>query len=141
MQALRERFASYGLQLHLKKTQVVYCKDSSRRGQFDQIQFTVLGFCLRPPTAKNRCGEIFTSFLPAVSPQTLKLMRERIRRMHLRRRMFLPLEGIAWHLNPILRGWIQYYGRFDPTELRARLFSDLNEHLSAWLRQNLPTTA
>jgi RNA-directed DNA polymerase len=78
--------------------------------------------------ARNRYGEIFTSFLPAVSPQALKRMRERIRRMHLRRRMFLPLEEIARHLNPILRGWIQYYGRFYPTELRARLFSYLNEH-------------
>ena len=107
-----ERFASCGLQLHPEKTKVVYCKDSSRRGQFDQIQFTFLGFCFRPRMAKNRYGEIFTSFLPAVSPQALKRMRERIRKMHLRRRMFLPLEEIARLLNPILRGWIQYYGRF-----------------------------
>ena len=135
MDALRERLASCGLQLHPQKTQVVYCKDSSRRGQFSQIQFTFLGFCFRPRMARNRYGEIFTSFLPAVSPQALKRMRERIRRMHLRRRMFLSLEEIARRLNPILRGWIQYYGRFYPTELRARLFSYLNEHLSAWLRQ------
>jgi group II intron reverse transcriptase/maturase len=135
MDALRDRLASCGLQLHPQKTQVVYCKDSSRRGQFDQIQFTFLGFCFRPRMARNRYGEIFTSFLPAVSPQALKRMRERIRRMHLRRRMFLSLEEIARRLNPILRGWIQYYGRFYPTELRARLFSYLNEHLSAWLRQ------
>ncbi|MBD2550508.1 hypothetical protein H6G65_13115 [Microcystis elabens FACHB-917] len=60
-------------------------------------------------------------------------MRERIREMHLRRRMYLPLEEIARLLNPILWGWIQYYGRFYPTELRAKLFGYLNEHLSAWL--------
>lgn len=53
--------------------------------------------------------------------------------MHLRRRMYLPLEEIARLLNPILWGWIQYYGRFYPTELRAKLFGYLNEHLSAWL--------
>ncbi|QPN71491.1 group II intron reverse transcriptase/maturase [Synechococcus sp. CBW1108] len=135
MDALQERFTSCGLQLHPEKTKVVYCKDSSRRGQFDQIQFTFLGFCFRPRMARNRYGEIFTSFLPAVSPQALKRMRERIRKMHLRRRMFLPLEEIARLLNPILRGWIQYYGRFYPTELRAKLFGYLNEHLSAWLRQ------
>jgi RNA-directed DNA polymerase len=76
--------------------------------------------------ARNRYGEIFTSFLPAVSPQALKRMREGSGRC-ICASMFVPLEEIARRLNPILRGWIQYYGRFYPTELRARLFSYLNE--------------
>ena len=118
MDALQERFTSFRLQLHPEKAKVVYCKDSRRRGQFDQIQFSFLGFCFRPRMDRNRYGEIFTSFLPAVCPQALKRMRERIRKMHLRRRMFLPLEEIARLLNPSLRGWNQYYGRFYPTELR-----------------------
>jgi hypothetical protein len=75
------------------------------------------------------------SFLPAVSPQALKRMRMKIRQMHLRRQMLLPLAEIARSLNTILRGWIQSAGRFYPTELRARLFSYFNEHLCAWLRQ------
>jgi group II intron reverse transcriptase/maturase len=135
LEALQERFASCGLQLHPEKTQVVYFKDSSRRGQFHQMQFTFLGYCFRPRMARNRHGEIFTSFLPAVSPQALKRMRKRIRQLHLRKLVFLPLEEIAGRLNPILRGWIQYYGRFYPTELLAKLFSYLNRELSAWLRQ------
>lgn len=135
MEAMQERFASCGLTLHPEKTQVVYCKDSSRRGQFPQIQFTFLGYCFRPRMAKNRHGEIFTSFLPAVGPQALKRMRDKIRQIDLRRQTYLPLEEMARRLNPILRGWIQYYGRFYPTELRAKLFSYLNQELSAWLRQ------
>lgn len=135
MEAMQERFASCGLTLHPEKTQVVYCKDSSRRGQFPQIQFTFLGYCFRPRMAKNCHGEIFTSFLPAVGPQALKRMRHKIRQIDLRRQTYLPLEEMASRLNPILRGWIQYYGRFYPTELRAKLFSYLNQELSAWLRQ------
>jgi len=135
MEAMQERFASCGLTLHPEKTQVVYCKDSSRRGQFPQIQFTFLGYCFRPRMAKNRHGEIFTSFLPAVGPQALKRMRDKIRQIDLRRQTYLPLEEMARRLNPILRGWIQYYGRFYPKELRAKLFSYLNQELSAWLRQ------
>jgi RNA-directed DNA polymerase len=119
--ALRERFASCGLQLHPEKTQVVYGKDSSRRGQFPQIQFTFLGYCFRPRMARNRHGEIVTSFLPEVSPQAMKRMRKRIRQLHLRKLVFLPLEEIAGRLNPILRGWIQYYGCCYPSVLRARL--------------------
>jgi group II intron reverse transcriptase/maturase len=135
MAALRERFVSCGLTLHPEKTQVVYCKDSSRRGQFPQIQFTFLGYCFRPRMAKSRHGEIFTSFLPAVGPQALRRMRDKIRQIDLRRQTYLSLEEMARRLNPILRGWIQYYGRFYPTELRAKLFSYLNQELSAWLRQ------
>ena len=135
MAALRERFVSCGLTLHPEKTQVVYCKDSSRRGQFPQIQFTFLGYCFRPSMAKSRHGEIFTSFLPAVGPQALRRMRDKIRQIDLRRQTYLSLEEMARRLNPILRGWIQYYGRFYPTELRAKLFSYLNQELSAWLRQ------
>ena len=118
MAALRERFVSCGLTLHPEKTQVVYCKDSSCRGQFPQIQFTFLGYC----------------FLPGVGSQALRRMRDRIRWIDLRRQTYLSLEEIARRLNPILRDWIQYYGRFYPTELRAKLFSYLNQELGAWLR-------
>jgi RNA-directed DNA polymerase len=58
MEAMRGRFACCGLMLHPEKNQVVYCKDSRRRWQFPQIQFTFLGYWFRPRMAKNRHGEI-----------------------------------------------------------------------------------
>lgn len=79
--------------------------------------------------------EIFTSFLPAVRLQTLKRMLEKIREMHLDRQMSLQSEEISRRLNPILRGWIQYYGKLYPVELRAKLFSYLYLELSPWLRK------
>jgi RNA-directed DNA polymerase len=133
--ALEARFTFCQLQLHPQKTQVVYCKDSSRRAVYPQIQFTFLGFTFRPRMAKNRYGEVFTSFLPAVSPQALKRMRGKIRGWRLRRQASLSLERIAHRLNPILRGWWQYYGRFYPTELWTKLFRYFDERLGAWLRQ------
>jgi RNA-directed DNA polymerase len=91
---------------------VVYCKDSSRRGQFPQIQFPFLGYRFRPGMAKSCHGKILTSFLAAVRPQALNRMRDRIRRIDLRRQTYLSLEEIARRLNPIQRGWLQYYSRF-----------------------------
>jgi RNA-directed DNA polymerase len=35
--------------------------------------------------------------------------------------VYLSLEEIATLLNPVLRGWIQYYGRFYRTELISKL--------------------
>jgi RNA-directed DNA polymerase len=131
--ALERRFANCHLTLHPEKTKVVYCADSNRRASYPQIQFDFLGFCFRPRSAKNRWGRIFTCFLPAVSPQALKRMRERIREWRLPQHAPLPLEDIAHSLNPTLRGWEQYYGRFYPTELR-KLFEYFDERLGAWLR-------
>jgi hypothetical protein len=114
---------------------VVYCKDSNRQADYPQIQFTFLGFTFRPRMAKNRHGKIFTNFLPAVSPQALKRMRATIRDLRLRRQVQLSLEEIARRLNPTLRGWWQYYGRFYPTELRSKFFRYFDERLGSWLRQ------
>jgi RNA-directed DNA polymerase len=133
--SLEKRFAQCGLRLHPEKTHVVYCKTSSRRGQHPHIQFTFLGFTFRPRKSKNRYGEVFTNFLPAVSQQALKRMRLRIKQMNLRKQAFVPLDVIARRLNPILRGWIQYYGRYYPSVLRAKLFTYLNKRLCTWLRE------
>ena len=132
--ALERRFAECHLTLHPEKTKVVYCADSNRQASYPQIQFTFLGFSFRPRVAKNRWGRIFTCFLPAVSPQALLRMRDRIREWRLPRHAPLSLEEIAHRLNPVLRGWNQYYGRFYPTELR-RLFEYFDERLGAWLQQ------
>jgi group II intron reverse transcriptase/maturase len=133
--ALEARFGDCHLRLHPQKTQVVYCKDSNWQADYPQIQFTFLGFTFRPRMAKNRHGKLFTSFLPAVSPQALKRMRARIRCLRLRRQVQLSLEEIARRANPTLRGWWQYYGRFYPTELRSKLFRYFDERLGSWLRQ------
>lgn len=85
METLQERFASCRAQLHPQKIKAAYYKDRSQRGQFSQIHLTFLGFCLRPRMARNRCGEIFTSLLPAVSPQALKRMWKKIWQRQLRR--------------------------------------------------------
>lgn len=131
---LEQRLADCHLKLHPEKTRVVYCKDSNRRGSYPSIQFTFLGFAFRPRVAKNRWGRLFTCYLPAVSPQALRRMRERIRSWRLPRHAPLRLEDIARSLNPVLEGWWRYYGRFYPTEMR-KLFVYFDERLGAWLRQ------
>jgi len=123
------------LTLHPDKTHVVYCRDSNRRGPFDKIQFEFMGFAFRPRCAKNRWGRLFTTFVPASSPLSLKKMRDRIRGWRFRHQTYLPLDDIARMLNPVLRGWWQYHGRFYPTEMWNMLFRCFDERLRSWLRQ------
>ena len=51
-------------------------------------------------------------FTPAVSRDALISMGRVVRFWHLGRRSDLSLNDLAEHVNPVLRGWIHYYGRY-----------------------------
>ena len=59
-------------------------------------------------------------------------MRKAIRDLSLRRQTQLTLQDIAQQLNPLLRGWIAYYGRYAPSALYP-LLRYVNQTLVAWV--------
>jgi RNA-directed DNA polymerase len=110
---LHKRFNECKLELHPDKTKVVYCKDGSRKRPYPETQFDFLGYTFRRRKAKNtKKNSIFVNFLPAVSKKAMKSMRARIRKSDIRNRTDMRLEDIAKWFNPILRGWIEYYGGY-----------------------------
>lgn len=130
--ALAARLADCGLELHPEKTKIVYCKDGSRKGQYPQIKFDFLGYTFRPRVVKNRKrNSLFVSFTPAVSKTALNAMRQTTRQWNFRNRTDLSLEDFSRMYNPILRGWIEYYGRFYPSALYPML-RHFNQTLVAW---------
>jgi RNA-directed DNA polymerase len=111
--AIRARLAECGLELHPEKTRIVYCQDSDRKGQHEHIQFDFLGYTFRPRRAKNYRGKPFVSFLPGVSNKAGKAIRATIRAWRLAAtRNNQSLEDLARLVNPSVRGWVNYYGRF-----------------------------
>ena len=54
---LAARLQSCGLEMHPKKTKIVYCKDDDRRGNFPVTSFDFLGYTFRPRRSKNRHGK------------------------------------------------------------------------------------
>jgi RNA-directed DNA polymerase len=132
--ALAERMEEVGLRLHPDKTKIVYCKDGRRQGSFANTSFKFLGYTFGPRKAQYPDGRAFTSFLPAVSPEALKEMGQRIRewRIHLRTR--LDLNEIAEWINPIVSGWMTYYGRFYRSQLYP-LLQRVNTYLTRWARK------
>jgi len=129
---LAKRFAECKLELHPQKTRIVYCKDDDRRGTYPETSFDFLGYTFRPRRAKNWRGKYFVSFLPAISPQAEKAIRQRIHdwRMHLKPDK--SIEDLSHMFNPIVRGWIQYYGRFYKSRL-YRALRHLNRALVHWV--------
>lgn len=67
IKVLDKRFKTFGLELSLAKTKIVYCKDDNRNGEYENTKFDFLGYTFRRRIAKKKNGEIFTSFLPAIS--------------------------------------------------------------------------
>jgi RNA-directed DNA polymerase len=134
LSALAERMEEVGLRLHPAKTKIVYCKDSRRRGSFEHAAFTFLGYTFAPRKARYPDGKAFTSFLPAVSAEALKAMGQRLRswRIHMRTRD--DLGELAGWINPIVAGWMTYYGRFYRSALFP-LLRRVNTYLTRWARK------
>jgi hypothetical protein len=131
---IARQLAKYKLQLHPEKTKVVYCKDDERKGKYPETKFDFLGFEFRGRTCKNRkTGELFTGFNPAISPKALKRINKEIRDLRIPRRTESTLEQLAEILNPMISGWMNYYGRFHGSRL-GKVWWNLNWLLYRWYR-------
>lgn len=134
-QAIADRMAEVGLRLHPAKTKVVYCKDSNRRGGHEHTAFTFLGYTFRARSARNqRQGVTFTSFAPAISTDALNKISGEVRRWRLHRKTGQTFAELAGWINPIVRGWMQYYGVFHHHVLHG-LLTRINTYLVRWLRK------
>jgi RNA-directed DNA polymerase len=131
---LHQRFKECGLELHPDKTRIVYCKDDDRRGEYPVRKFEFLGYEFRPRRSKNRYGKCFINFTPAVSSNACKSMRQTIRGWRLQLKPDKQLEDISRMFNPVLRGWINYYGRFYKSALYPVL-RHMNRALVQWARR------
>jgi RNA-directed DNA polymerase len=133
--AIGWRMVEVGLQLHPDKTRIVYCKDSNRRREYPSVWFTFLGYTFRPRRARNeRRGVRFTSFQPAMSREKLVEKGREVRGWRLHRRPGDSLEDLAEAVNPIVRGWMTYWGRFYRTEMDP-LLKRINTYLMRWARK------
>jgi RNA-directed DNA polymerase len=130
-EAIIVRLAECGLELNLQKTKIVYCKDDDRRGTHEHEKFSFLGYEFRPRRAKNYRGKYFISFLPAVSDKAAKKIRQEMRGWKLHLRSDKTLTDLARMFNPIIRGWVQYYGHYYRSMLHP-LFRPLDRTLIRW---------
>ncbi len=114
---LERRFALCKPILHPDKTKIVYCKDDDVRmttgsGGYPEEKFDFLGYTFMARRSKNRWGKYFVNFSPAVSHKAAKEIRHIMRQWGLHNRSDKSLDDLARMFNPVLRGWINYYGCF-----------------------------
>ena len=131
--AIGARMEQVGLRLHPEKTRIVYCQDSNRRAAYEHTGFTFLGFTFRQRGARGKWG-LFSGFQPAISKDALKRIGAVVRSGRLHHRMGTNFADLARWVNPVIRGWMQYYGAFYRSAL-APLLGRINAYLVRWIRK------
>jgi RNA-directed DNA polymerase len=134
LRAITERMRQVGLSLHPEKTRIVYCQDDNRRGSYEHVEFTFLGFTFCRRSAQSKNGEMFLSFLPAISKKALRRISAEVRSWRLHHRTHLTEADLARRINPIVAGWMNYYGAFHRSALYP-LLERINAYLMRWIRK------
>jgi RNA-directed DNA polymerase len=131
--ALDERMGQVGLRLHPDKTRIVYCRDGKRRRRYDgPVSFSFLGYTFRARSMNGKRGR-FTGFAPAASDRALARMSETVTSWRLHRHVSLSWKELARWIGPVIRGWMNYYGRYYRSALYP-LLARINHHIMKWLR-------
>lgn len=133
--ALNERMVACGLELHPDKTKIVYCRDFRRKGNYPEVKFDFLGYSFQPRTAKSiKTGKLFLGYDCAISISSRKRIADKLEDLKIGSRSFKSIVGIAQFMNPLIRGWVNYYGKFRGYEM-SRVFRLLRNRIIRWARK------
>lgn len=134
LQTIGQRFQECGLTIHPDKSGIIYCKDKDRHMNYERICFDFLGYTFRPRSSINKQGLVQPNFLPAISNDAKKAIRQEIRSWHIHLKHEKSLVDISNMLKAELRGWYNYYGKFYPSAMRS-IWDHLNLALTRWVRR------
>lgn len=135
LRSTNQRMGSVGLELHPQKTKIVYCRDHRRKEKYPTVKFDFLGYSFQPRSNfSKKNGRMFLGYDCAISIGSRKRIADRLEEINVSKLSFKSIVGVAQHLNPLIRGWIHYYGRFKMYEL-TKVFRLLSARLVWWARK------
>ena len=134
MDSLSKRMKDCDLEIHPDKSRIVYCRSENFNGRYKNEAFDFLGYTFRSRCCKNQMGEYFIGFTPAVSKEAGKSFRNKIRETIMNTNT-TSIETLAEVLNPIIRGWINYFVKYNPSEAFRQGINYVNLTLARWLRR------
>jgi RNA-directed DNA polymerase len=134
--AIRERLRIFELELHPEKTKLVYCKNNHRKEDHEHNSFTFLSYSFQPRGKQIafRKGNKTMVFSAAICCKAKAFVREKIRAVFNPRNTQVSLERTAIKLNPKIRGWLNYYSRYN-AKIAGNVFLYLNELIREWMME------
>jgi len=128
--AIEGRLAQCKLELHPQKTKIVYCSRENQQ-RYPNEKFDFLGYTFQTRWLKSKFEGIFVTFSPAVSDEALKSMSQTVRSWRLHLRSDKSLDELSGRFDPVLRGWVNYYGKYYKSALHPMLYR-INLSLTRW---------
>jgi RNA-directed DNA polymerase len=130
---LTKRFNDCHLELNEDKTKIVYCQDKLRTQKYTLTSFDFLGYTFRPRLSHSSMKqEFFVNFSPAISRASIKSINQEIRRWKVNLRSSQTLQEFSRMYNPVLKGWLAYYGRYCRSAMGV-IFNVFNRKLVKWI--------
>ena len=117
-EALNQRMKQCKLELHPDKTRIVYCKDEDRTEDYPITQFDFLGYTYKAVYIKCKDGKLRNNFIASASQKACKNIRDKIKELKLHKMSGSSINIIAQLINPIVRGWINYFGKYNASALK-----------------------
>ena len=118
LETIKARMAACHLQLHDKKTKIVFCKRGRYRSNHKTVKFDFLGFSYQPRPTARKNGKMFLGYDCAISQSNEKKI----------------IEEIAEFFEKKIIGWVNYYGKFRRHKLYW-IFKVFDRRLIDWARR------
>ena len=135
LQQLNGRMQDCGLELHPNKTKLVYCRDFKRQAKYPTVKFDFLGYSFQPRTSKSkRTGKLFLGYDCAISISSKKRIADKMEKLDIVNLTYKSIVGVAQFLEPYIRGWVNYYGKFRLFAMNP-VFQWLRKRLVRWARK------
>lgn len=132
LERLREQMCCVGLKIHPEKSKIVFCQKDDGKPESYYNSFNFLGYCFRPRMVKSQKGIYFMGFTPAVSKEAGKSFREKIREV-IKEMNTTDIVLLSQKLNLIIRGWMNYFMKYTPSEAFRQGINYVNLTLTRWL--------
>lgn len=116
--SLEKRIKECKLEIHPMKNKIVYCQDKDKTREYSVTSFDFLGYTFQKRFIKDKLGRLQFNFLSAMSLKSGKALRENLKAMNLNRLPGSKIEMIAEAINPMLRGWLNYFKKYCPSAMK-----------------------
>ena len=132
---LKEQMLRMGLERHFEKSKIVFGRRNNEPVS-DKLEafFVFLGYCLRSRLLKSKSGIYFMGYVPAVSDEAARFLREKMKDM-IKRTAMTDIVLLSQALKPIIRGWMNYFCKFTPSEAYHKGINYVNRKLVRWIKK------
>ena len=99
----------------------------------DYTEFDFLGYTFKRIFIKDRLGRLQFNFLASLSRKSAKAFRDKLKALNIHRMTGCKIDMLAELLGPMIRGWLNYFGRFNFSAVKYTM-DWVHRRLIKWAR-------